>query len=280
MDWIRGKHVVITGPTSGIGRQIALDLGRLGARLVLACRDVANGSLLADAIAAHGTRPAVLPIDTASRQAVRAFAAACRSRVDRLDVLVNNAGISISERRVSADGIELTFATNVLGYQQLTLELLDLLEASAPARIVNVASAFAGSIDLDDLQFERRPYDGLQAYAQSKACNRLLTWAVARRLERTGVTANAMAPGFVHTGLTRHLSPALQQAYSSRIGRPVEQGADTAVWLAASRDAADTTGTFFMDRRERPCEFRGEAIEERLWAICDTMLRTGIPPEE
>jgi NAD(P)-dependent dehydrogenase (short-subunit alcohol dehydrogenase family) len=144
--------------------------------------------------------------------------------------------------------------------------MLDQLRGSAPARIVNVASTFAGDLDLDDLQFERRPYQELQAYAQSKACNRLLTWALARRLAGTGVTANAMAPGFVpSTGLARGLSPDTQRAYAGRSGRTVQDGADTAVWLAASPDVDGVNGQFFYDRRERPCEFRNPATEEQLW---------------
>jgi NAD(P)-dependent dehydrogenase (short-subunit alcohol dehydrogenase family) len=273
MDWIAGRHAVVTGATSGIGEQIARELGAAGATLVLACRDLAKGGRVADEIAGSGgSRPAVMYIDTSSQQAVRAFTSAYRAAHARLDVLVNNAGISISERRLSADGIELTFATNVLGYQLLTLELLDLLKASGDARIVNVASMFASSPDFDDLQFERRAYDGLEAYRQSKACNRLLTWGVARRLQGTGVSANAMSPGFVQTGLPRNLSPELRRSYSTRVGRPVEQGADTAVWLAASRDVSGVTGGLFMDRAERPCEFRGIEREERLWRLCDGML--------
>jgi len=108
-----------------------------------------------------------------------------------------------THRRQSADGIELTLATNVLGYHLLTHELLEILKASAPARIVNVASTYAGNLDIDDLQFTRRPYNPVKAYQQSKACNRLLTWALARRLAGSGVTANAMAPGLVQTGLYR-----------------------------------------------------------------------------
>jgi NAD(P)-dependent dehydrogenase (short-subunit alcohol dehydrogenase family) len=273
MSGSEGIRVIVTGPTSGIGQQIARALGAQGAELVLACRNLEQGNALAAEIGAGARCPDVLYIDTASQRAVRAFADTVRRRYPRIDVLVNNAGISMSERRLSPDGIELTFATNVLGYQLLTLELLDLMKASAPARIVNVASTFAGDLDLDDLQFERRPYDGLQAYAQSKACDRLLTWAVARRLHGTGVTANAMAPGFVQTGLSRNLSPELRSHYSTRVGRPVEQGADTAVWLAAHREVDGVTGRFFMDRRELPCEFRDEAREERLWESCAGLLR-------
>ena len=206
--------------------------------------------------------------DAASTPSIAALARSCAADLPRIDVLVNNAGVARGQRHVTSDGFELTFATNVLGYHRLSLALLEQLRASAPARIVNVASTFAGDLDLDDLQFERRPYDELQAYAQSKACNRLLTWALARRLDGTGVTANAMAPGFVPaTGLARGLSPEVQRAYAGRTGRSLKEGADTAVWLAASRAVEGASGRFFYDRRERRCELRNQAHEERLWQI-------------
>ena len=236
---------------------------------MLACRDRAKGESVAAELRQLGS-PGVLvrEYDAASAPSIAALARSCAADLPRIDVLVNNAGVARGQRLVTSDGFELTFATNVLGYHRLSLALLDQLRASAPARIVNVASTFAGDLDLDDLQFERRPYDELQAYAQSKACNRLLTWALARRLESTGVTANAMAPGFVPaTGLARGLSPEVQRAYAGRTGRSLQQGADTAVWLAASRDVGGVNGRFFYDRRERPCELRNQAHEERLWHI-------------
>ena len=177
-------------------------------------------------------------------------------------------------RQTSVDGIELTFATNVLGYFLVTRELLDVLRTSTPARIVNVASTFAGNLDLDDLGFERRPYDSMKAYQQSKACNRLLTWALARRLTGTGVTANAMAPGLVFTGLYRDTPAplrALLRVVAVFRGRSVAQGADTAVWLASSPDLESVTGRFYELRQERACEFRDEALEERLWTACEKM---------
>jgi NAD(P)-dependent dehydrogenase (short-subunit alcohol dehydrogenase family) len=268
---VKGKVVLVTGPTAGIGREIALALARQGAELVLGCRDLERGRRMATELRAlPGARKVdVMQVDTSSRRSIRDFAKAFRSSRPRLDVLVNNAGTSQGQRKTSVDGLELTFATNVLGYFLLTNELLPTLSAAAPARIVNVASAFASDLDLDDLQFERRSFDGMKAYAQSKACNRLWTWALARRLAGTRVTANAMTPGFVPgTELSRDLPPSIRAMFSTRSGRTPAEGADTAVWLATSPDVEGITGKFFADRRERPCEFRNEPAEERLWSLC------------
>src|SRR5262245_31620104 len=183
MEWIRGKHVVVTGPTSGLGQQIALDLAKAGAHVVLACRDTVKGAQVgALVVRAGAASAAVLWIDTSSAASIAEFSRRYRDRYPRLDVLVNNAGVSYSARERTIEGVEMTFGTNVLGYHRVTKALLELLTASTSARIVNVASMFANHLDLDDLQFTRRPYDGLSAYAQSKACDRLLTWAWARRL--------------------------------------------------------------------------------------------------
>jgi len=271
---VRGKVVLVTGPTAGIGREIARALAGQGAELVLGCRDLERGRRTADELRAvpGAGGVAVMHVDTSSPRSIRDFAKAFRAARPHLDVLVNNAGISQGERKTSVDGLELTFATNVLGYFLLTNELLPVLRASAPARIVNVASAFASDLDLDDLQFERRAYDGMKAYAQSKACNRLWTWALARRLAGTRVTANAMTPGFVPgTELSRDMPPSIRAMFSTRGGRTPTEGADTAVWLATSPDLDGVTGKFFADRHERPCELRNDADEERLWSLCDRL---------
>jgi NAD(P)-dependent dehydrogenase (short-subunit alcohol dehydrogenase family) len=270
-----GKRVIITGPTSGFGKEIAVQLALSGAEIVLACRDVQLGENTADEIARRtgAKNCVVMQIDTSNQKSIHEFSRQFCKRYSRLDVLINNAGINRSQRQMSADGIELTFATNVLGYFCLTRDLLDLLRTSAPARIVNVASSYASDLDLADLQFDHRVYEGRKAYAQSKACDRMLTWAFARRLNGSGVTANAMAPGLVvNTGLYRDTAPMIRlilRLVSLRFGRSVAQGADTAIWLASSPEVEGVNGKFFDQRREVSCQFRNVEAEEKLWSICE-----------
>jgi NAD(P)-dependent dehydrogenase (short-subunit alcohol dehydrogenase family) len=222
--------------------------------------------------------PVAMRIDTSSQASIRVFARDFRRRFRRLHVLINNASGNRGTlpKIAGVDGIELTFATNVLGYFLLIQELLPVLKASAPARIINVASAFASDLDLEDLQFERRPFEASKSYAQSKACDRLLTWALARRLRGTRVTANAMTPGLIITGLYRNSEPQLVERlrmYSG--GRTAVQGADTAVWLASAPEMERVTGKFFEDREEVECEFRNKVDEEKLWKICTKLTGSG-----
>ena len=272
---MNGKRVIVTGPTSGFGKEIAVQLALSGADIVLACRDVQLGENTADEIARRtgAKNCVVMQIDTSNQKSIHEFSRQFCKRYSRLDVLINNAGINRSQRQMSADGIELTFATNVLGYFCLTRDLLDLLRTSAPARIVNVASSYASDLDLADLQFDHRVYEGRKAYAQSKACDRMLTWAFARRLDGSGVTANAMAPGLVvNTGLYRDTAPMIRlilRLVSLRFGRSVAQGADTAIWLASSPEVEGVNGKFFDQRQEVSCQFRNVEAEEKLWSICE-----------
>jgi NAD(P)-dependent dehydrogenase (short-subunit alcohol dehydrogenase family) len=279
METMAGKTAVITGPTSGIGQEIARGLAKLGANLVLGCRDTAAGTAVAAELrqASPGLSVDVVHVDVASRTSIQEFTREVLQRHPRLDVLVNNAAVSRGSQpwAKSPDGIELTFGTNVIGYFLVIRSLLLRLQESAPSRIVNVASTFASDLDLEDLQFQRRPFDSMKAYAQSKACDRLLTWAFARRLEASGVTANAMAPGLiVDTGLYRNAPPEVMTQLRRRGGgRTPSDGADTAVWLASSPDVEGMTGKFFENRKEIPCSFRNRENEERLWEICENLTR-------
>jgi NAD(P)-dependent dehydrogenase (short-subunit alcohol dehydrogenase family) len=272
------KRIILTGATSGLGRYIAVQLAATGAEVILACRDLDRGRRTVEEIGQHATavEPAVIEVDTSSPASIAAFAREFEGRYDRLDVLVNNAGTIRPERELSVDGIELTFATNVVGYYSMTQQLSSILQASAPARVVNVASTFAGDLDLDDLQFDRRPYHGLTAYAQSKACDRMLTWAFARRLDGTGVTVNAMAPGLVtETDLYRDLSADIRRQLEQQPSRSTAEGADTALWLASAPEVDGLTGRFYEQRSEQECEFRNPEAEDRLWAECEVVAAEG-----
>jgi NAD(P)-dependent dehydrogenase (short-subunit alcohol dehydrogenase family) len=274
MAWIENRRAVITGATSGIGREAATRLAAMGAHVVLACRDRTRAEQLATDInsATGERRTQVMEVDTSDASSVRAFAARYRDEHQTLDVLVNNAGVLLPDRQLSVDGIELTFATNVLGYYLLTTELLEVLEAGAPARVVNVASTFAYGLDLDDLQFERRLYDGMTAYAQSKACDRMLTWALARRLDAASLTVNAMAPGLVlDTNLYRHLLVEAKQELEQYGSRSIADGADTVVWLASSPELDGVSGKFFEQGAEVACELRDNAGEDRLLHTCQEL---------
>jgi NAD(P)-dependent dehydrogenase (short-subunit alcohol dehydrogenase family) len=278
---MKGRTVIVTGANRGLGLCITRGIARLGARVVMACRSVELGRKARDELSAETGNAdlEVMALDLASPGSVSDFASAFTSGHERLDVLVNNAGIQTPRKQLSGDGIELVFATNVLGGHLLTRLLLDILKASRPSRIVNVASTFAGKLDLEDLQFERRPYDHIDAYKQSKQANRMLSWELARRLEGTGVTVNAMAPGLMMTDLYRDSSRPtrlLMRFLHLLFGVSVEQGADTAVWLATSRDPAveGVSGKFFEKRRAIPCEFANDAAQRALRQTCEALIRT------
>ncbi|MGZ4371446.1 MAG: SDR family NAD(P)-dependent oxidoreductase, partial [Gaiellaceae bacterium] len=199
---LTGRTCLITGATRGFGREAALGLAEQGAHVILVGRDQARGGALADEIDGTTRGSAELIVaDLSSQRAIRQLAAEVRRGHDRLHVLVNNAGALFPRRGLTVDGLERTFALNHLGYFLVTSLLIDLLLASAPARIVNVASqAHArGHLDLDGLQSQAR-YGGLAAYRASKLANLLFTYELARRLDGSGVTVNAVHPGTVATG--------------------------------------------------------------------------------
>lgn len=269
-----GKVCLVTGATSGIGRAAALALGRLGATVVLLARSPERGEEVRRAVEAEGGRAELLLADLSSLAQVREAAAELERRHGRLDVLVNNAAAYSKERTLGADGIELQFAVNHLAPFLLTTSLLPLLRRSAPARIVTVSSeAHQGTrMNWEDPTGERG-YRGLKAYAQSKLANLLFTFELARRLEGSGVTANAVHPGVVGTELLfggwaplRLLRPFL---------RTPEKGAETIVHLAASPEVAGVSGEYFKDRHPiRPSAAARDPVDaRRLWELSDQMIR-------
>jgi NAD(P)-dependent dehydrogenase (short-subunit alcohol dehydrogenase family) len=259
---------LVTGANTGIGFEAARGLARMGARVVLACRDPAKGEIARNSIARSTGNNDVqlLVVDLASQGSIRTAAQKFSETHSALNVLVNNAAVGPPSRQQSPDGIELTFATNVLGYFLLTQLLLDPLRGAAASRVVNVVSRLAYGLDLSDVEFKRRPYDPLTAYAQSKQADRMLTWALAQRLESTSVTANAVTPGVVNTKLLHALAPRSS-------GRTPAEGADSVLWLAMSPEVAGANGRFWAERREQPCEFRSRQDVEALWSLCEQMTK-------
>jgi NAD(P)-dependent dehydrogenase (short-subunit alcohol dehydrogenase family) len=280
---MQGKVCLVTGATSGIGLVTARELARRGARVVLAGR---NATRCADAVhqvqEQTGNREVeFLVADLSSQQQVRELAQQFRQRQPRLDVLVNNAGGIWWTRQQTVDGLEMTFAVNHLAYFLLTLSLLDLLRASAPARIVNVASAAhrRAVLDFDDLMGQRH-YSGWQAYCRSKLANLLFTFELARRLGGTGGTANALHPGWVATGFGgSSLVGRLLRLAAGCFALSSEQGARTVVYLASSPEAAGVNGEYFVRERPHPTSAaaRDEVAARRLWQT--SLQLVGLPPE-
>lgn len=274
-----GKVVLVTGASSGLGLAAAEGFARLRAAVRLLVRDERRGERAREQIvASSGNSDIHVDLcDLSDLEAVRRYAKRICEELTRLDVLVNNAGALVSERTLSPDGIELTFATNVVGPFLLTNLLVPLLEKSAPARIVNVSSGgmYTQRIHLDDLQMSEEEFDGPTAYARSKRAEVMLTETWAQRLRGTGVVAHAMHPGWVDTPGLKSSLPRFYRMTKPLLRTPI-QGADTIVWLGAATEPLRSSGGFWHDRRQRPThrvpwtkETPGE--RERLWAECERL---------
>ena len=271
---MRDKVCIVTGANSGIGRTTALGLAGLGATVVMVCRDQGRGETARRDISAQSGNESIdlLVGDLASQRSTRELATKIQEKYQRLDVLVNNAGRLISHRSMTEDGLEATFALNHLGYFLLTNLLVDLLKASAPSRIVNVASSAhrMGTIDFDDLQYETG-YGGYKAYSRSKLANVMFTYELARRLAGTGVTVNCMHPGTVRTNLFKGASGtvAFYLNMLKPLMRSLRKGAETVVYLASSPDVEGVTGQYFVNNRTRRSSRSSydTAVAQQLWQV-------------
>lgn len=279
-----GPVALVTGASSGIGLTAASALVERGFTVVCASRGTGAGAHVVERLRSETGSPELhyLPADLSRPREAVALADAFRERFSRLDALVNNAGAFVPRRMVTDDGLELTFALNHLSTFALTLALLPELREAA-GRVVTVSSnaALGARLQLDDPTSEQR-FNGWSAYAWSKLCNQLFTAELARRLEGSGVSANAVHPGFVATSFG-HVGGAMggMVRLAQRLfGRTPERGADTVVWLASAPEVQGRSGGYYVDRRERPFapRARDEAAQRRLWSLSEAMLeRVGVP---
>jgi NAD(P)-dependent dehydrogenase (short-subunit alcohol dehydrogenase family) len=267
---MNGKTCLVTGANSGIGKVTALELARRGAHVVMVCRDRARGeAALAEIKQASGNeRVELMLCDLSSQADIRRFADEFKATHNRLDVLINNAGLYLRKRDTTVAGIEMTFAVNHLAYFLLTNLLLDRLKRSAPARIVNVSSDAHkhGHIHFDDLQGEKS-YSGVKAYCHSKLANVLFTRELARRLAGTRVTVNCLHPGAVATSIFRALPKPIEGIIKLLTISP-EKGAQTSVYLASSPDVEGVSGKYFVRSAEAraSAEAQDDEVAARLWA--------------
>lgn len=272
---LEGRVCLITGPTSGIGKETARGLARLGARVVLACRDAVKGAEVREEIAAEtrGASLEVQQVDLAVPDSIRGFAAEFQRTHPRLDVLINNAGVLSFRRRLTPQGIETQFAVNVLGPYLLTNLLLPTLRASAPSRVINVGSAthYSGRVEFDNLQGERR-YRFVRAYSNTKLELLLLSYELARRLDGTGVTVNCVHPGGIRTNLYNGLPVAFR--FVKVFMKDPATGAAPILRLASDSSLDGVSGRYY----DRLTEARSSAesydigLAQRLWSTCESLV--------
>jgi len=288
-----GKYCMVTGASSGIGREISLALAKSGGHVIMVCRDASRGKTSFEYVRREsGNNSGELFLaDLSSQQQIRELVHAYRAKHNKLHVLVNNAGVIMSRRALTEDGIEMTFAVNYLAYYMLTILLMDLLKDSAPSRIINISSGIhrAISMDFSNLQGEKK-YNRDTIYAQSKLADIIFTNELARRLQGTGVTANCVCPGAVSSNIWAHSSKVVNTFFRILMKGPKE-GAKIPVYLASSAEVAGLSGKYFQTRQHLKlsrvetqrsmCESSAETYNrdtaQRLWTISGAL--TGITGE-
>lgn len=278
---MQGKVCLVTGSSSGIGLVTARELACMGATVVMLCRNRAKGEAVQAEIKATSNNAQVdlIVADLSELSEVRRAAHEFNQYYTQLHVLINNAGGMNAERKVTSDGLEATFATNYLAPFLLTHLLLDVLKASAPARIINVSAPAhkIGKIDFTDLQGQHR-YNALKAYSQAKLAQIYFTYELAERLKGTGVTVNALDPGHVVSSFnnsTKGILHVIAEVIYFFDGICSEQGAQTTLYLATSPEVESVSGKYFLNCKQVPSSRRSYdvTVRQRLWSVSLALIR-------
>ncbi len=279
---MQNRICMVTGATSGMGKATATALAQMGATVILVARNQSKGEAVRDEIRTQSgnMHVEVMLADLSSQQSIRELAKSFQQNYQHLHVLVNNAGGIFFQRETTVDGIEMTLAVNHLAPFLLTNLLLDVLKASTPARIINISSNVEriGNMNFDDLQHEKR-YISIVAYAQAKLATMLFTYELARRLEGTGITVNAITPGPVATNFGKNGNHLMNRIFPLffRFATSAEKGAQTAIYLASSPIVEDTTGKVFYRRKELHSSRKSYNImlQKKVWQVSEEL--TGKP---
>ena len=276
---MNGKIVMITGANSGIGKETAVELAKMGATVIIVCRNKDRGEEALKEIKerANSEKVELFLADLANQTSIRSMVKDFKKKHDKLHVLINNAGVWLRKRYTTSEGYEKTVAVNHLGHFLLTYLLLDILKASRPARIINVSSQahkFA-KLDLDDIHM-KNDYRGFRAYGNSKLENLLFTYELAKKLENTGITVNALHPGSVRTNFGRNNSGKLFKTVFNFFRLfliSAKKGARTSIYLASSPEVEDITGKYFIKRKLRKSSKASynKEFQKKLWHISENL---------
>ncbi|XP_041829770.1 retinol dehydrogenase 13-like isoform X1 [Melanotaenia boesemani] len=299
---INGKTVVITGANTGIGKETAQELAERGGRIIMGCRNMEKCEAAAKEIRGNTLNPHVYAhhLDLASIKSIREFAERIKQEEERVDILINNAGVMRCPAWKTEDGFDMQFGVNHLGHFLLTNLLLEKLKESAPSRVINLTSLahIIGKIDFEDLNWEKKKFDTKQAYCQSKLANVLFTRELAKRLQGTGVTVNAVHPGVVATELGRHtglhqsqFSNSVLSPFFSLLVKSPQLGAQPSIYLAVSEEMEGVTGQYYdvMTEKEPAPQALDDETARRLWQVSSRLVglekegqpdRSNLPAED
>jgi NAD(P)-dependent dehydrogenase (short-subunit alcohol dehydrogenase family) len=272
---MKGKVCIVTGATGSLGKATAQALAQLGATVILACRNKERGEAVkSDIIAATGNSAIeLMSVDLSSQQSIRKACDSFLEKRTRLDVLIHNAAVYKSQRTITVDGLETMFATNHIGTFLLTELLLDKLKASAPARILVVTAPSTTTLDFDNLQGEKQ-FNSLQAFGMTKMCNLLFTYELARRLDESDVTVNAVHPGLVKSSLMNE-APLIMRWISQLVSSAPDKSAATVAYLVSSSEIAKTTGKFLKDKKiiESNQYSHDPKVQSQLWNLSELLTK-------